>query len=68
MMPLNNILKKCTAKYWLRKSQEKINHLLYVDEIKLLVKDKKKIETIIQTVRIYSQDIGMEFGKKNGQC
>ena len=29
--------------------------------IKLFVKNKKELETLIQTVRIYSHDIGMEF-------
>ena len=28
MMPLNHILRKCTVGYKLRKSQEKINHLM----------------------------------------
>ena len=33
-----------------------------MDDIKCLPKTKKKSETIIQAVRIYSEDIGMEFG------
>ena len=61
-MPLNHILRKCTAKYKLRKLQEKINHLMYMDDIKLFAKNEKELETLIHTVRIYSQDIGMEFG------
>ena len=35
---------------------------MYMDDIKLLAKNEKELETLIQTVRIYSQDIGMEFG------
>ena len=35
MMPLNHIPRKCTAGYKLSKSQEKINHLMYMDDIKL---------------------------------
>ena len=62
MMPLNHILRKCTAGYKLSRSQEKINHLIYMDDIKLLAKNEKELETLIHTVRIYSQDIGMEFG------
>ena len=62
MMPLNHILRKCTTEYKLRRSQEKINHLMYMDDIKLLANNKKELETLILTVRIYSQDIGMEFG------
>ena len=33
-----------------------------MDGIKLLARNEKELETLIQTVRIYSQDIGMEFG------
>ena len=29
---------------------------------KLFVKNEKTLETLIQTVKIYSDDIGMEFG------
>ena len=60
-MPLNHILRKFTAGYKLSKSQEKINHLMYTDDIKLFAKKEKELEILIQTVRIYSQDIGMEF-------
>ena len=57
MMPLNHILRKCTAGYKLRRSQEKINHLMYMDDIKLFAKNEKVLETLIHTVRIYSQDM-----------
>ena len=33
-----------------------------MDDIKLFAKNKKELETLIQTMRIYSQDIIMEFG------
>ena len=61
MMPLNHILRKGTAGYKLR-SQEKVNHLIYMDDIKLFAKNEKELKTIIHTVRIYSQNIGMGFG------
>ena len=61
-MPLNHILRKYTAGYKLRRSQEKVNHLMYMDDIKLFAKNEKEVEILIRTVRIYSRDIGMEFG------
>ena len=61
-MPLNHILRKCTAGYKLSRSHKKINHLIYMDDIKLFAKNEKELETQIHTVRIYSQDIRMEFG------
>ena len=68
MMPLNYILRNCSAGYKLSKSQEKINHLMYIDGIKLFAKNEKELETRIQTVRIFSQYIGMELGTKNAPC
>ena len=35
---------------------------MYRDDINLFAKNEKELETLIQTVEIYSQDIGMEFG------
>ena len=33
-----------------------------MDDIKLFAKNEKELETLIHTVRIYSQGIGMESG------
>ena len=62
MIPVNHILGKCTVRYKLIKPQEKINHVLYMDDIKLFAKNEKELETLIHAVRIYNQDIEMEFG------
>ena len=60
-MPPHHIFRECTAGYKLSRSQEKINHLMYMDDIKLFAKNEKELETLIHTIRTYSQDIGMEF-------
>ena len=39
---------------------------MYLDAIKLFAKNVKELETLIHAIRIYSQDIGMEFGI--GKC
>ena len=75
MMPLNHFLSKFTGRYELSKSQEKITHLMYTDDIKLFGKNEKELEILIQTEIVCSQDIGMEFGiekcamvvRKNGK-
>ena len=60
------MLNKFTEGYKSTKSQEKINHLLYMDDIKIFTKNKKiELESRTQTMRIYSQDIGMEFRIEN---
>ena len=35
---------------------------MYMDDIKLFVKNEKEWETLMQVVNIYSDNIGMEFG------
>ena len=62
MMSLKPIHIKCTAGYKVSRSQEKINHLMYVDDSKQFAKNEKELATLIHVVRIYSQDVGMEVG------
>ena len=52
MMPLHHTLRQYTARYKLRKLQEKTNLLIYMDDIKLFEKIKKELETLIHTLRI----------------
>ena len=37
---------------------------MYMDDIKLFVINKNELETRIQTMKIYSQDIGMESDRE----
>ena len=65
MMPSNYRLRKFVGSYKLINLQETINHLLYMNDIKLFVKNEKELETLMQTKRIYSQHIRITFGKKS---
>ena len=49
---LSLLFKTCTGGYKLSKSQENINHLMRMDDIKLSAKNEKELETLIQAVRI----------------
>ena len=62
MMTMTHILRKSKAGYKLSKSGERINHLLFMDDLKLYAKNEKALDSLIQTVRIFSTDIGLEFG------
>ena len=37
---------------------------MFLTEVKLFARNEKELETLIHAVRIYSQDIGMEFDKE----
>ena len=45
MMSLNHIFRKCTGGYKLHETQEKSNHLMYMDDIKLFGKNEKNWKT-----------------------
>ena len=49
MIVLDYILKKCIQGYKFMKFQEKINHILYLDDIKIFAKNRKEMETLIKT-------------------
>ena len=38
---------------------------MYMDDIKLFARNENGLDILIQTVRLYSDDIGMEFSTKN---
>ena len=62
LIPLSIVLNKTKVGYGLRKNRGKISHLLYMDDLKLYGKSLEKLDSLVQTVRIYGKDIGMEFG------
>ena len=64
MIPLSLILRDTRAGYQLKKEGCKINHLLFMDDLKLNRngKNSSQIDSVVQTVWSYSEDIGMKFG------
>ena len=44
----------------------KINHFLFMDDLKLLERSNDQIDSLVNTVYTLSEDIGMEFGIKCG--
>ena len=56
MIQLNRILRKYTAGYELSKLQEKINHLMYTDDIKLFEKRIGNSNTRSQNIQSRHRD------------
>ena len=61
LIPLTLILRDVKAGYDLRE-KVRINHLLFMDDLKLYGKNENQIDTLVNTVRVFSDDIRMEFG------
>ena len=59
--PLSQILHK-TGKEYVLGNGHKINHLLYMDDLKLYSKKEEDLNSLIRSVRSFSEDIGMRFG------
>ena len=62
LIPLGLILKKTKAVYEFSESKEKINRLLFMDDLKLYSRREKGLDSLVQTVCVFSRDIEMEFG------
>ena len=62
LIPLSLILRKEKAANEFSESKEKINHLLFMDDLELYNRSEKGLDSLVQTVRVFSEDIRMEFG------
>ena len=60
LIPLSAELNK--TGYGYKIDNESINHLFYMDDLKLFAKDDDNLEGLLQTVKSFSDDIGMKFG------
>ena len=63
MIPLRLILRKPKAAYEFSESKEKINHILFMDDLKLYSGSEKGLDSLDNF--LFSEDIGIQFGIKN---
>ena len=61
MIPLSLFLRKVKASYEWGRKEFKLNHLLFMDDLKHFGKKEDQIDSLVQTVFIFSEDIGMQF-------
>lgn len=62
MIPLTFVLRRTKVSRDVKKECEKSNHLMFMDDLKLFAKNNDQICSLVNTVRILSEDIEMEFG------
>ena len=55
-------LRQTKTSYELKKGGKEINHLLFMDKLKLLAKNEDQIDSLENTARIFSEDNKMELG------
>ena len=62
IIPLTLVLRQTKTFNEIKKGGKKINHLLLMDDLTLFAENEDQIDRLVNTVRIFSQDIKMEFG------
>ena len=58
------ILREVKACYEWDRQRYKVNHLLFMDDLKLFAKSIDQTDSLVQKVYVFSEDIGIEFGLK----
>ena len=61
MITLTLVLRQKKAFYKLKNGRKKINHLLSMDDLKPFAKNEDQIDSLVNTLRIFSEDIKVEF-------
>ena len=61
---LRLMLRKTKVVYEFSGNKEKINHPLFMDDLKLYSHNEKELASLVQAIHIFSKDIGMKSGKK----
>ena len=59
LIPLTITLRAMNKGYKL--DDIKVNHLLYIDDLKIYACSDIEMESLVNTIRIFSEDISMEF-------
>jgi len=62
LIPPTEQLNRLNTGYEEHIKKTKISHVLYMDDLKLIAKSEEELQKQIQTVKIFSDDIQMEFG------
>ena len=62
MIPLTMLIRRENLGYKWGHGGYLLNHLLFMDDLKLYGKSLRELDDLVEVVRVYSRDIGMEFG------
>ena len=66
LIPGTIILRTLKQGYSFGKGKERLNHLLFMDDLKFYGSNDNEIDSLAKVVKIVSGDIGMQFGF--GKC
>jgi len=58
---LTRMLRQCDTGYQLADGHSKINHSLFMDDLKQYGRNNRKISSLVNTMWFFSEDIGMQL-------
>jgi len=62
LMPLSTILNSTNRGFAVDKDRLVLNHLLYLGDLKLFAKSRSELDSLVKTVKLFSDAIHMRFG------
>jgi hypothetical protein len=62
LVPLTHELKRSGCGYQVHRSERKISHLLYMDDLELIGENDEELRDEIRIAKTFSNDIEMELG------
>lgn len=62
LLPLTWLINKANIGYKLSSTDQKLSHLMFMDDLKLYAPNDKQLKKLIDTVKQFSDDIKMSFG------
>lgn len=62
LFSLTTMLGRTNTGYLCKNEKQKVNHLLYIDELELIAKSDKELKTQLKIVQQFSDDVQMQFG------
>ena len=67
LVPISMALRRINMGYKLGQNAPSLNHLFFMDDLKIYGKFEKEIDSLMKTVKMCCKDIGMEFAIQNDQ-
>ena len=61
LIPVTIILRALNQGYSLGKGKERLNHLLFMDDLQLYGSNDNETDSLVKVVKVVSGDIGMQF-------
>jgi hypothetical protein len=62
LIPLTHELNRSKCGYQVHGTERKMNHLLYMDDLKLTGRSEEELRNEIKIVKTFSNDVEMKFG------